>query len=65
MLSLSYECITWTSFRTIYVICSKTNKYIPFSNNVENNYISIIQYFTCIYIMHSSEIVYKAADINL
>ena len=38
MLSLGYACITWTSLQTIYVITSKTNKYIPFANNGENDY---------------------------
>ena len=65
MLSLGYACVTWKSLQTIYVIRRKTNKYILFSNNGENDYIQIIQYFTCIYIMHNSDTVYKAADVNL
>ena len=65
MLSLGDACVTSTSFQTIDVIRSETNKYIPFAHNSENYNVKIIQYNTCIYIMHNSDIVYKAADVNL
>ena len=41
MLSLDYACITSTSLQLISVIRSKTNKYISYADNEENNYITI------------------------
>ena len=39
MLSLGYAGVTRISLQTIYIIRSKTKKYIPFANNGENDYV--------------------------
>ena len=58
-------CITQTSLYPIYAMHCKTNKYIPYSENVENDYIIYIYYATVynLYLYYTLAILYTGKSL--